>query len=892
MTWDREHYRLTVLDRARQAGNVPPADLYERYGLSKDMSDPAAFAAQVADVLAYWRQLAVGRIYSRLAEALITAHRNLEQTGPLTLATFAGHNERARRELLARLARLADAEAGAATHVGPSTVMRLCDALSCSVTEAEATEALSTAGVRVVEVFPELPAVPHPRLADLVQEVRKLGRRLSAEVVFGDAVRRGFRVLDGFRLADGRQLDEAALGDARDRAAVQPFADPATGTTRNVLAALSNAARTPGDLDALLLSEVVEWLRRFAGQGFVQRAIAGQARELGLAEDEAGLVAAALLAAGTVDAVRQQVEERLAAAMLRTAQRLAAGLPAEDPLRERIAGAEAEVSELGHRADQELAGGRRELAATLLAEALRIASDDGDLAERLAALAPPAPRNGAARLDGDRVLVTWEPSPARAGRLRYRVRRGRDRAPLSPADGAAVAIQAGRYDVTDAEAPLGDQIIYSIFADRGGETCSPPAVTPSLVFAPDVTNISVAAAETSVAVSWQAHPGSEGIRVERGDGHPPRPGTGAAVGASLGGFTDVGLCTGTEYFYRIAAWYRAPDGQRRESGGVVVSAMPAPEPDPVTDLQVTALEGADPVVSAVWTPPRHGRVSLIVSDEPAAWARGARIRPEEVATLSAAPGVTRREADGRDRLIVELTFGQHYLLPLTSAGSVTVVGDPAEVSLAQPVHDLSALRLHDDVRLGWVWPRDATDAVVHWPGGKHQCSRRVYEDEGGVTVTVGRAETEIDVRAIYQRPGGVLPSRPARIRVPGRGVAVSYRIRSASRMRPRRRTIEFVPECATRLPAVVVVRSTGPYLPGDPAEGETVARVPPQLIAPDRPATITVELSRGPAWLACFVDPDGPGDPDNHDGPSSPDPPDTGPPVLLFHPPDEEMRIR
>jgi hypothetical protein len=151
--------------------------------------------------------------------------------------------------------------------------------------------------------------------------------------------------------------------------------------------------------------------------------------------------------------------------------------------------------------------------------------------------------------------------------VRYRVRRGQDRAPVSAAEGTAVAAQTGRNDVTDTEPPLGADLIYSVFADRGGEACSPPAVTQSVVFAPDVTGISVTAADTSVAVSWRAHPGADAVLVVRGEGRPPR-GTddGTAVEASLAGFTDAGLRTGTEYFYRIAASYRAPGGQRRTVG--------------------------------------------------------------------------------------------------------------------------------------------------------------------------------------------------------------------------------------------------------------------------------------------------------------------------------------
>ena len=57
-----------------------------------------------------------------------------------------------------------------------------------------------------------------------------------------------------------------------------------------------------------------------------------------------------------------------------------------------------------------------------------------------------------------------------------------------------------------------------------------------------------------------------------------------------------------------------------------------------------------------------------------------------------------------------------------------------------------------------------------------------------------------------------------------------------------------------------------------------VARIEPQSITPGQPVTITVELPKGPAWLACFVDP------------GAPDADARG--VLLFPPPAEEMRIR
>jgi hypothetical protein len=185
--------------------------------------------------------------------------------------------------------------------------------------------------------------------------------------------------------------------------------------------------------------------------------------------------------------------------------------------------------------------------------------------------------------------------------------------------------------------------------------------------------------------------------------------------------------------------------------------------------------------------------------------------------------------------------------------------------------------MQDEVRLAWVWPDDATDAVVRWPGHERRCSRRAYGDEGGVTITAGPAETAVEVHAVYPQPGGRLIAPGVLVRVPARGVAVHYRIRRISRLRPRQRLIELSAERETQLPALVVVESTGDYAPDDAAEGDTLQRIGPQPITATVPVRIPVEVTRRPTWLACFTDP--------ASGANAQ-------PILLFPPPAEEMRIR
>ena len=144
-------------------------------------------------------------------------------------------------------------------------------------------------------------------------------------------------------------------------------------------------------------------------------------------------------------------------------------------------------------------------------------------------------------MDGDHVLVTWKPSPARAGRVQYRVMRGQDRAPVSPSEGTAVVTRTEQTDVTDAEAPPGAYLFYSVFAARGGDTWSPPASAPPAMFTPEVTDVSVTAADTSVAASWRPHPAPTASSwcaartTRRGDGTTGRPSRRRSPGSPIRG---------------------------------------------------------------------------------------------------------------------------------------------------------------------------------------------------------------------------------------------------------------------------------------------------------------------------------------------------------------------
>ena len=207
-----------------------------------------------------------------------------------------------------------------------------------------------------------------------------------------------------------------------------------------------------------------------------------------------------------------------------------------------------------------------------------------------------------------------------------------------------------------------------------------------------------------------------------------------------------------------------------------------------------------------------------------------------------------------------LPLGRHRLIALTAAGGTVVVGGSAEVGLAEPVRDLTAAA---DARrraaeLGLA-RRDATDAMVRWPGGEQRCSRRVYDDEGGVTVSVGPAADAASRSAVSTR----IPAGPDR--AGGR--------RSRARAgRPRSTTGSAAPAAMSRgsgssssppssRPPAGAAWSCGPPAGTRRTTRPRARRCRASGRSPSpRAAGARSRSSRpqGRGWLACFVDPGAP----------------------------------
>ncbi|WP_026119650.1 fibronectin type III domain-containing protein [Nocardiopsis ganjiahuensis] len=787
------------------------------------------------------------------------------------------------------------------------------------VPEEEAVADLRAHGVRVVDRLPDLPSVPPVREARALSEhLRTRGAAFSPAVVFGERrLAEGFTVLDGFRLRDEGSaettLSDAALDAAERRVQVEAMTESRAAAER-VLAVL-RAARSPALRDRIVLWEILEHLGSRPA-ALTERALVQPWVDRGLDRDEAALIAAAVRREGhggdRSARAEREVRDLLADHQLRQARAAAADLPDGHGLRTRVAELADQVAELVGTADTALRGGRKEEAALALESAVELAADDEDLAARLAAVEPEPPRGVAARVDGRRVVVTWQPSSSRAGRVTYRVIRrtghggtARER-PVGEVSGT---------QVVDDGLPVGNEASYAVVAVRGGLGASASVASQPVMITPDVTDLRVWSDEASVSGSWRAP--AEAVRVEvlRAEGGPPRGlGDGVPVEHDGTGFVDTSVRPDEEYHYRVRAVYVTSRGRARSSSGLVLRARPGPAPAPVRDLAVAA--GGTGLVAS-WSAPPRGRVVLFTSELPPSWAPGRTVPADRWAELGSEVSTeTVVGADGRCRAVLPLPAGTTHVLAVTVAGDRAVAGGSSRVVAAPPVTGLRAERFDTVVRLSWTWPEHAATAVVSWwdarrcpggaggmdgaggvngtdgPRGAHgpgdpgggggaggvsgargagdpggaagvsgvsgpaagteRESRLRYEAEGGFEAHMGSGPVVVTVRTAVPTGAGESLSPPATVRVPDKAV-LEYRVEAVGLLR-RERVVHLSTRDACAMPEVAVVYTPGRVQPHSGEQGRVLATFPARHLSAGERVSVRVQPPRepGPAWLMCF----------------------------------------
>lgn len=828
MSWslDVERFTEEVLRPAHE-GWEPRQDWFRVYQLPLDVADQATVQQALTGVK---KHLAKTRTYTRGRDLL--QHRHTEGVGLLgDPATRAAHaaTVTARRQKLAQDVRSLLAGGPA---VPLAAVARFAASSRYEHTAAEVAAAVATAGGAVREPV-RLPATSEP------QEWREILGHLALLAPRGHSPSL-WEYLERLPGCDPPHAPETAL---KARAGeLRKVLGKARTAEDGLLAFLKERNRSGGPV-AVLRYEVLDTVTRAALSSYDQavRAAHGLARRLaavGLPDDPAA-VAYAVWCRERLGTQQPEVpawETAADAAIADRNPRAALVLlerPDLSPARKTLA---AQLRTQVEKLDAQLAGARAlerrdpEAAAQRYLDVLRSVNDE----EARTGLdrCPPGPCTAvtAARV-ADGVLVTWNPSPARAGRIAYRVVRTTGRPPIGAEDGLTVADGTTSRRLVDPDPPTGTDVHYGVVTQRDGHAAGGEiAVAAPVRLLGEVGSAALVADPDAIRGRWQAPPGAVGVEVTRsGPGRPHR-----VPDVSPTGFRDPDAETGVDHAYTVRAVYPGAGGERMRSDGVVLYGRREPLPRAVSGFAVRQEEDGSLVLT--WAPPPAGAVEIRMTETVPA--TGDPVVPVEDLEVRAVLDVrSGSPAAGRVRVTLPGRVRTCWLVPVTVLGKLAAPGAAVRVDRALPgVRRLKAEHLGRVVRLSWEWPGEVHEVLLlHRPGPaltgaddaaatRRLVTRSAYDSDGV------RVE---DVDADGDHWVGVVPTTVEQgrraygamqaVRVAGRREA-TYSVRRRSRFARLDYVVDVTWDHPDPLPELqIVVRDK--LRPRRPGDGRTVARV-------------------------------------------------------------------
>jgi hypothetical protein len=848
--WEN-HYKATVLDPSRQAGNALPEDLFLRYGISGGHRDPSRFDSRIAETVRYWKKLSINtKVYKPLADVLLAAHDELVREKALTHEEFTRRLADARSRAAKRLSSWIATVAGGIPYVTSAALAHLADLTGGLMTEEEVHTKLTEVGVQLIDPEWDVPAEPPiGNTVALASNLRLLGYRISPQAVFSaDQLSGGFRLKDGFRLVggDGSRLTRAQVEEAK-AAVARRTRDSRQTAADNVLTTMLRAADA-GALDRLVRWETAQFIRTALANGMPPQVAGDIAAELGLDRSEALELTVTLLSGVAPAAMAPDgaamVVSALSGNRLREAEALLAGLDEEEAgaeVRSRVQRLASEVAQLVAEADAAERDGQGEAAAERLTKARTLAQDDADLAARLARIPPPPPSGVQTGVDGTRVTVWWTPSPATVGEVTYRVVRNVDREAVGPDDGELVAETGGNHTV-DLSPPVAERLTYTIFTLRGA-TASRGATAPPLRLLPPVGGFELAADGGRVTGSWQLPAAAIDLVVTRTQTGREEPGARIphAPGA-VSSFADEQVRIGAAYDYRVAPVYLSRSGERHEGPGVTGHIVVEHAPAPVTDLTADILPGANgQEVRLRWTPPAGGRVEIRRAGTEPPWAPGDVIPVQAVDGYGEAVGAAATTGpDGRAEAVIPARQGRVVITAVTCGQGRAVIGNAVPLELSAMISGLRVRRQWDTVRVNWIWPDGVHEARVRWStgtsGGEVSCTRRAVRDDGGVRLEVGPHAVTVAVRSVVRQRHRELLSPPVVREMPARPPRVTWWLGATGWPGFRRRSVlRLRSDQFCEVPQLVLVTGAG-----GGRDGGELGRLPARRLPANRDTDVDV----------------------------------------------------
>jgi len=875
---DPQAYDKDVVRPLRGAHDSLPGDLVTRYAIDVDMTADEV-RARVAGVVALWNNKARGSgPIAAVYRAFQRAHDDLLRQPGVRLDDPGWWREQAGQwtsyledevsVLVGEVRQLY----GATGFVLPGHIAGL-ERLHPNLRGPGVRRALEKAGIPTVtpEELPQRSGIDRSAYERLTAALEEAGAATVIHLLHpGITEIRLFagRAAPGARLP---RLDRQVL--ERRVKAVETEANSARSRAGTVaLGILRTAADKDADLHQLALFHILGKVRETRTAGQPPMLTIRSLVELGVAESDARVVTASLLAlegTSTTPSGPEDVRRLVAAGQLAAARQMAAALPAgdrdADAAREMVARADAEVEALLAAARAALAQGDEAEASRRAAAARNMATDDPAVAGFADSLPPPPPQGLVAVADGLDVKLSWQPMAGHLEAMRYRVVRRAGRAPIEERDGQTVT-EGSATTARDQAPPVGEQLVYAVFATADRKRWSRP-VTCVLEIIPPVTDVALNVVKDVVRCTWRQHPAATGVRVRARAGIPPaEPRDGRPVETSGPGFTDTGLTPETARCYAITAVYRDRSGHERSAEPVVVTALSHRELTPVASLTAEHLPGDGeclPWVRISWRQPDGASVRITRARSACSWPYGCIVPVRDVMSYGEEVRGELAVRDGRVELTAQVPWGRQFLTPFLFNGDMdmALVGQDIDLGLTTPIGAVSHERRGPELLLSWEWPARASAADLRWgrkPGEQRRITRgERSRDDGWARIPAHEGPMAVEIRAVEVTANGDVISGPRTVQLAAADVRLCYDISWKPALPGMMR------QCEIRVSApggrhqvtIVAVAKAGVARPAHPADGHVLARERVSVSA-DRPAVFTVRYPgkfRKPYWLCCFL---------------------------------------
>lgn len=338
-------------------------------------------------------------------------------------------------------------------------------------------------------------------------------------------------------------------------------------------------------------------------------------------------------------------------------------------------------------------------------EALRISADCKWAEDRLKEIPPLSPEGFRADINGKQITLAWKMSEPE-GFLEYKIVRRENTPPGYLEDGELLSI-AKQSSFTDHTAQPGKKYWYAVFAARGQDKISKPALCGPLFLMREVEELQAVPMAAGMKITWK-NDSRMPLEVWKKEGMAPkRPGDGTLVRHDADNEAlDRNAVMGRKYGYTIFAKITDEKGEIQFSKGESVEAVMLDAP-PVEDLSCSL---ADSVIELTWTEPPKGTVVLFGSS------RSMQIRQGECHTLlSIQEQYDELAADFTEPGRASLTKSDAnnlYILPVTVVDGYAVAGNLCVIKTIPDVAGLKSRIAQRGVLLEWQWPEGIEEAVI------------------------------------------------------------------------------------------------------------------------------------------------------------------------------------